>query len=443
MNGDTQHMKHIQLKRPGARLAALGLAGLLAAGCAPSQPTNIAPPTPNGPDAPQTKRAALPPAKVSADPHVKTVVAADTAFGLALLAELAHESPSKNVFVSPFSLTDALDMTLNGANGGAAKAMAAALRLPPSLSVTQVNAANELLLPSLANPDPKVQLSVANALWARTDTPFKPGFSARCRDAYGAQATTLDFTQPSAAQTINDWANTSTHGKITSIVDPDALASARLLLTNAVYFHGAWADPFHPEDTASGSFRRETGGPVTLPLMQRTGEYAYAQTAQFQAVSLPYGAGRMDMVILLPRPGVPLDAVVKTLDAKTWTATLDALNRTRVLLQLPRFRVEYDKEMTAPLSALGMGAAFAPGADFGPMGLPAGDTLTGVRHKAVMEVSEEGTVAVAVTAVGGGAPGPTHVTDVRVTHPFVCAIRDSATGTLLFLGAIRDPQPLP
>lgn len=423
-----------------------GTAGLLAAGCAPSQPTSLTPNTPGGPaatDAPQAKKAALPPAKVAADPHVRQVVAADTAFGLALLGELAHAAPGKNVFVSPFGLADALHMALNGADGATAKALAAGLRLPPALPPAQVNAANALLLPSLSDPDPKVQLSVANALWARTGTPFRPAFAKTCRDAYGAQASELDFAQPSAAKTVNDWASKNTHGKITAIVDADSLAPARLLLTNAVYFHGTWADPFHPEDTASAPFHRETGGPLTLPLMARTGWYAYTQTPRFQAVRLPYGAGRMDMVVLLPRPGVPLDAVVKSLDAKTWAASLAALEPTHVALQLPRFRVEYGQSMTGPLSALGMGAAFAPGADFGPMGLPAGNGLTGVLHKAVIEVNEEGTVAAAVTAVGAGAGAPSPVTPVRVDRPFVCAIRDSATGALLFVGAIRDPEPLP
>ncbi|MDQ2688319.1 MAG: serpin family protein, partial [Armatimonadota bacterium] len=187
-------------------------------------------------------------------------------------------------------------------------------------------------------------------------------------------------------------------------------------------------------------FHRESGGPVSVPLMAQTNYYDYAQTATFQAVALPYGAGRMQMIVLLPRPGVKLDALVKSLDAKTWAAMVGALNSTHVALRLPRFRVSYDGQMTAPLSALGMGAAFAPSADFAPMGLPAGNGLTGVLHKAVMEVNEEGTVAAAVTAIGVGAGAPSPVTEMRVDHPFVCAIRDTGTGTLLFVGAIRDPE---
>lgn len=426
-----------------------GTAGLLAAGCAGGGPMNLTPmntPTENPMNAPTTphKKAAQPVAKVAADANVKQLIAADTAFGLALLGELTQKTPQKNVFVSPLSLTDALQMALNGAKGKTETAMAAALRLPPKMTVAQVNAANELLQPSLLNPDPKVQLSVANALWARTGTTFKPDFVQRCQTSYDAQAATLDFAQPSAAQTINDWVKTNTQGKIDSIVDAPALASAQLVLTNAVYFHGTWATPFRPEDTASAPFHRDSGKPVTVPLMSRTGGYAYAQTAQFQAVALPYGAGRMQMVVLLPRSGVKLDAVVKSLDAPTWATTLADLKPTRVALNLPRFQVSYDAQMTAPLTALGMGAAFAPSADFGPMGLPPGNGLTGVIHKAVMEVNEEGTVAAAVTGVIVGATAmPEPVTEMRVDHPFVCAIRDTATGALLFVGAIRDPQPLP
>ena len=171
-------------------------------------------------------RSSAPPlAVVKADPDVRRVVSADTDFGFRLLARLAPDKSHANVFFSPFSVSQALALTWNGAGGATRTGIGATLGLGGLLPAS-VNAANGLLLPSLSDPDPQVKLSVANALWIRQGRTFNPAFQEACRQFYGADATTLDFGSPGAADTINAWVKGHTRGKIEQIVSPSDLAGA-------------------------------------------------------------------------------------------------------------------------------------------------------------------------------------------------------------------------
>ena len=178
----------------------------------------------------------------------------------------------------------------------------------------------------------------------------------------------------------------------------------------------------------------------TVPLMQQVDALPYLETSEFQAVDLPYGAGRVRLYVFLPKRGAGLNSFLDTLDAKTWAGSLAALRPTRLTLLLPRFKADYRANLNSAPIALGMGEAFGAGADFRPMGLGR-SRLGAVIHKAVLAVDEEGTVAAAT----GGIMRPMAVPAappvvMRVDGPFFCTIRDDLTGTLLFGGAIRDPQ---
>ena len=325
------------------------------------------------------------------------VAAANTEFGFRVLKRLTTNTPDTNVFFSPLSVTSALTMTLNGAGGATARDMASTLGLK-SMTQEQINHANGLLLPSLENPDPKVKLSVANALWANHGTTFAPSFQERCRRFYGARTQTLNFGSPAAADTINGWVKDKTHGKIAQLVTPPDISTADAVLTNAVYFHGQWQHEFEKAATQDGPFTLTGGGTKTLPMMSQAGRYSYLETAQFQAISLPYGTGRMSLYVFLPKAGASLNKFVGGLTAKSWEGWVGEMKPTQVAVVLPRFKVDYRATLNQPLIALGMGSAFGPGADFKPMGFH-GSFIGAVIHKAVLDVDEEGTVAAAATAV--------------------------------------------
>ncbi len=374
---------------------------------------------------------------------IQAVGAAGSEFGFRLLHTMAAGKPNGNVFFSPFSVSQALTLALSGASGRTRTDMARTLGLT-KLSAAQINAANARLLPALTS-DPKVQITIANALWANKGIEFSPAFQADAKRFYHAQATTLDFSVPAGAQAINDWVSQNTQGKITEIVSTGDIAGSLAVLTNAIYFHGTWQKPFDKADTAAKPFHPTNGTARTVQMMEQTDTFAYSDTPQFQAASLPYGMGRVLMSVFLPKPGVSVDALVKETSGPVVTRWLGAMRATNLEIHLPRFKADFKAKLKEPLSALGMAPAFANGADFGPMGI--GNAKIGeVLHRATLDVDEQGTTATAATAVimrvGSAAPRvpPPPIPVMRVDHPFLVLIRDTETGSLLFAGVIRDPQ---
>ncbi len=373
------------------------------------------------------------------DASLASITAAGNDFGFKLLARLAQATDG-NVFFSPLSVSCGLTMALAGAGGRTRRGMTAALGLG-AMTPDQSDRASGLLQSALSSQDPQVQLSVASALWANTTTRFSADFERRCREFYGAHVATLDFGSPAAVDAINGWVSRNTGGRIARLVSYSDIAQATAALTNAVYFHGLWQTPFEGDDTHDAPFTLTSGATKTVALMRQIGSLPHLDSADFQAVSLSYGSGRVSLVVFLPKPGISLEAFIGTLDAETWERWLGAMRPARLALLLPRFKAEYRATLNSALADVGMGAAFDIGADFRPMGL-GGSLLGPVIHQAVLEVDEEGTVAAAATAVvmmrSLFRPNPVPV--MRVDRPFFCAIRDDETGALLFAGAIRDPQ---
>jgi serpin B len=175
-------------------------------------------------------------------------------------------------------------------------------------------------------------------------------------------------------------------------------------------------------------------------MMEQTGFYSYAESPTMQMIRLPYGNGRLGMVIVLPAPGTQLSTVLSQLSPAAWQAWQGQMSESDVTLKLPRFNVEYKADLVAPLSDMGMGVAFSGGADFSGMGLP-GDCVSDIIHKAILKVDEAGTVAAAATGIAVGTAvevGPP--VSMVVNRPFFLAIDDSQTGAILFMGAITSPQ---
>jgi serpin B len=337
----------------------------------------------------------------------------------------------------------ALALAYNGARGETARAIARTLDLGDS-GLDALNRANAALVESLRALDPHVALAIANSLWARQDINFAPDFLRRSQDFYRAEITALDFGAAGAVAAINEWVARNTAGKIETIVD-QIDRSAVLFLINAIYFKGRWAKPFDPRRTREMPFMLAGGRQKQHPMMAQTGKFDYYALPGFQAISLPYGAGRASMYIFLPEQRSSLRAFRRELTHKSWESWLRHFRPTEGTIMLPRFKLAYQATLNDTLKALGMGIAFDQRrADFGAMfadGKP-GASIDEVKHKTFVEVNEEGTEAAAVTSIGmiRLTMAPQRSFSMVVDRPFFCAIRDNQTGALLFMSAIVDPE---
>ncbi|HUU44911.1 MAG TPA: serpin family protein [Acidobacteriota bacterium] len=366
------------------------------------------------------------------------LVTADNTFGLKLFRELAGAAPGENLFISPTSVAMALTMTYNGASGETQAAMARALAIE-GLTLQEVNEASQALRLVLGDPEPEVRLNIANSLWARDGIPFEEDFLERNRQYFATEVTTLDFSAPDAAPTINGWVDDKTEGRITEIVDDPIDPDAILFLINAIYFKGTWTYEFDPEETDERPFQRADGSTVQIATMQQADDFRYLDGDGFSAVRLPYGSERLGMYLCLPDEDVDLSEILGAMDADMWDTWIGQFETQMCGVMLPRFRLEYEQSLKNSLIALGMGPAFSDMAEFSEMtSLPV--MISDVKHKTFLQIDEQGTEAAAVTSVEIVFTSLPEYPVLEFNRPFLCVIVDDGTGAILFIGAVADPS---
>jgi serine protease inhibitor len=377
------------------------------------------------------------------------LIAADNAFAFKLYAAMAaRESPDTNIFISPLSVGMALGMTVNGAAGATRDSMLAALQLA-GIPMDEVNGSYRSVIDLLRGLDPGVDFTLANSIWYRADfqTPGQ-AFLDDTRTYFDAVVQGLDFNAPTAAKTINDWVSQQTQGKIPEIVDDPIPDWVVMYLINAIYFKGSWTSRFDASLTKDGPFTLRTGVEVTGSMMSHKDPVPARiyEDGAVVVVDLPYGGAAYSMTIVLPWSTTGLDSLSASLTEERWNAWIAGLDSIGVIVTMPKFKLTFDRELKAPLAALGMGIAFDCGglSDFSRMypGAGPGDLcITRVKHKTYVDVHEEGTEAAAATSVEIGylTSGPSGPPHIYVDHPFIVAIRERLTGTILFLGRVMNP----
>ncbi|RKU22281.1 proteinase inhibitor I4 serpin [Candidatus Poribacteria bacterium] len=377
------------------------------------------------------------------DPNL---VRANTVFGFKLLNELRQSQQHNNTLLSPFSLSVALAMARNGAAGETERAIVSALQLQ-ALAPESINANYVYLQRALQAPDSKVTLEIANALWAADDIEFDPGFLNRNNQFLDTEIATLDFTEPTNVDTINDSINTNTDGAIPSVVeaiDPQTIAC----LISGIYFKGNWQEEFDTSLTRDEPFTLANGDKKQIPMMRRTDWYPYYADDQFQAVSLPYEDGQMSMYIFLPNPDTDLHTFLDRLSVENWEGWMSRFSQREVSLVMPTFKLQYSAELKNALERLAMGIAFDEDrADFSRMTASSVPVfISYLTHTAVVEVNEEGTEASTGSFVFLDADVTTALAEESVPpipfivdRPFFLAIRDNQTGTVLFMGVVMEP----
>ncbi|MFO7998780.1 MAG: serpin family protein [Bacteroidales bacterium] len=366
----------------------------------------------------------------------------NTHFAFDLLREVSSAAvDGDNVFLSPLSVSLALAMTLNGAEGETLDGMRQAMRLS-GLSREEINEAYRKLMKDLLSVDPKVVLNIANSIWYRSDFQVQPPFIDVNKDYYDAEVVSLDFDAPGAVDQINQWVSDKTNELIESIIE-EIPAEAVMYLINAIYFKGQWKYEFDKEETMPDSFSLSDGTVVEVPMMRQQASLGYHSHELFTAAELPYGRGNYSMVVLLPNEGKSVDQVIGAMDRQLWEDLTSELDTAVELgVRFPRFKFAFEQKLKPVLSGMGMGLAFMPfQADFSGINPDAELFINEVFHKAFVEVNEEGTEAAAVTAVEVGVTsiGPGGAIPFWVNRPFVFVIKEKFTNAVIFAGKVMVP----
>ncbi len=372
------------------------------------------------------------------------LIDADNRFAFKLFREInLQQVADTNVFISPLSVGMALGMAYNGAAGTTRDAMQQTLELQ-GLSIEDVNHAYRSVIDLLRTLDPRVTWLLANSVWHDQNfTPLTP-FLDVTRTYFDADVTALDFRAPTTPGTINGWVGRKTSGRIKTIV-PDPIPDEVIAyLINAIYFKGDWTQQFDKDLTRDQPFLLAGGSTVGVPMMSRKQEHSVRAlvSSDVTVAELPYGGGAYVMTVVVPSEPTGAAALARELTEERWNAWLGALSERSLFVSLPKFELEYTIRLNEALKALGMAEAFDPDrADLSNMFQVTPSVrfyIDEVLHKTFVRVDEEGTEAAAATSVGIGATSAPQ--RIVVDRPFLVAIRERLSGTILFLGKVVNPS---
>ena len=374
-------------------------------------------------------------------PELAPVVQGNNAFAIDLYHAAAAEPG--NLFFSPFSVSAAFGMVYAGAADTTADEMRDVLDI--GTDDASYHAQFGALIADLGGPHQGrgYQLLVANRLFGQAGFAFESPFLDVTGGAYGAPLQVVDFASGDASrQTINQWVSDQTEARIPELLQAgDIDGSTVLVAANAIYFDADWATQFDASKTNPAPFTRGDGSQVNVQMMRQEGHFRHGWREGVAFAELPYLDDEVSMVVLVPDEADGLPALEAVLDGTYIDELLADAPESEVEVGLPRFELHARLPLASLLKGLGMVTAFdATAADFSGMSKAQQLYLQTAVHEAFVRVDEEGTEAAAATAAGVAATS--YSPGVVADRPFVFAIRDRLTTSLLFVGRITDPADI-
>lgn len=353
---------------------------------------------------------------------------------------LKESGKNENVVLSPFSIASAMTMIYAGTDGETRAQLRQGLGFDQKDEIlySAFSALNDNLK---SGDDDPVVFTIANSAWLRTNYDLLPDYTSMIGNRFGAAIEPADFgKQPDAERLrINTWVYQKTREKIPDLLpNGSILSNTVLVLVNAIYFKGMWAEEFNPDVTRELPFQTPTGS-QRVPQMVKTMDLSYRETDMAQSVLVPYQGGKFAMALILPREKDGIHQLESDLGALE-SMLPERNEKHEVLLQLPRFKIEFGTELKKVFRTMGIEDVFTGEADFSRMSAQRDLFLSEVYHKAFIEVNEEGTEAAGATggvvALKGGPPS--HKSFIA-DHPFMFSIVDMKTGSILFMGRVMNP----
>jgi serine protease inhibitor len=367
-----------------------------------------------------------------------SLIESGNSFAFDIFREVLKSTPdSKNVIISPLSISYALSMTLNGANSATRDSMLKALRIN-NITLEELNKSYKDLTTALLSVDKRVLMSIANSVWIEKNFVVKKPFTDILTGYYGAESRSFDITDATVPSQINSWIEGKTNGLIKDMIDK-LNDNTVMLIINAIYFKGIWKVQFEKDATTTRTFSRADGSNVNVLTMQQSETHKVYQGDGFVLAEIPYGQGNFVMDILLPDNN-SLSSLTSLLTDTGFETMGNNLSGRKVNLYFPRFKYGYKKTLKEVLTDMGMGIAFTDAADFSNIS-DLSLLINEVTHQAFIETNEEGTEAAAATVVDVGvtSAGPDTPILIDVNRPFIYFIRETTTNSILFMGRVVDP----
>ncbi|MEM8510512.1 MAG: serpin family protein [Bacteroidota bacterium] len=366
--------------------------------------------------------------------EAKALVSQNNQFAIEFFRKVAQNETEENYMVSPLSLSMALGMVHNGADGDTKSAFDEVLGRGTALN--QLNQFNENLRRSLTTKIQGTDMNLANAIWIQEDFPVATSFVEVNRKVYEAEVANIDFRAPEATNIVNSWVGRNTNGAIEELAK-EFTPGTRLFLANALYFKSQWKYRFTTENTRNALFYSTPENATEVPMMNRSAEVSFFANETFGSIILPYKQERFEMVLLLPHYGQTTDDILDSITAEDLKMWLEEYKVSELHIEVPKFEMEYENLLNDTLKDMGLEIAFTANADLGRISPGASLQISRVLQKTYIKVDEEGTEAAAATGVEiveTSAP-PSFIAN----RPFFYLIRDSYTGSILFMGRVGLP----
>ena len=353
-------------------------------------------------------------------------------FALIILKELLAETDGNFVF-SPAGLCHVLNMLSNGMD----------VRSDVYRKLYDLAGLFNNGIRTIDSED--FRLEHASSIWYnKTLGAVKEQYIKTLKHSYKAEAKNANFAEEGNTKLlIDEWVSNKTHGMIPKL-DTKISQDALMVVLDAICMNGKWESPFKPYLTEKDMFNNSNGTTSEVDMMyQALDDAEYAETDEYQVITLPYRNSEYSMVVVLPKEGVSIDNVMSEpywIDSQMYLCEDDMFNKV-VELYMPRFKFNNTLSFKEILSRLGLADMFDRDDSFPEItDFPA--FISQIKQQCVIEVGEEGTKASAVTIAECevGCPPPDDVPQyitMKLDKPFGFAIKNQGN-EILFMGAIKN-----
>lgn len=356
-----------------------------------------------------------------------------------LYSEIKNDN--KNLFFSPLSTYLALLIAYEGANSETKAEFNKVLHIDQPDLLKEIKSFSSELI---SWKDTSNYLNISNAIWAQEKFNIEKSYIDKVQNNYLADVRSVDFRKKDrAASEINQWVSDNTNDLIKQIVSSgDISYDTRLIIANAIYFIGTWAEKFNKNLTRKDIFYSITKTEIQTDFMVKAENLGYFENDNFQFVSIPYKGNDKSFCIILPRKKYGISDIEKKLNKALLDSIFNKLDYPKVNLSLPKFKLETNYSLVDPLKQLGLEKAFTSRADFSGITKEEALMIDKIKHMAYIEIDEEKTEAAAATIIEMRATAVRPISkpkNFKADHPFIFLIIDNESKGIIFMGRFVKP----